>query len=339
MPRAADRAELPAKADELRKPAGGGAAAGRGTEGGALPDSRALLRRLLAQTGNFGHGAADRTASARDERFAVRAVGAVTPISPRLQRQPRGDAKTRSPGQDVATGAGTVAEYEALLRTLYQRADEAIFAEAQFMLQSGVEPKSVAKWAVKARNQAKAAIRAWDLAVVRLLAEKRNLKKYGDPLGPSYEQLKAGDPAKSIRPHSDADIVRSAGKANAGVSRWAGRLRIAGRILIVVDIAIAAWQVASAPEVDRPRELLRQVGGLAGAAAGGWAGAVVGGEIGAAIGVWFGGAGAIPGAAIGGIIGGIGGALMGGFAGYGAGDLLADQFYPPAQTGFEGGFK
>ncbi|MCH8988025.1 MAG: DUF4157 domain-containing protein [Chloroflexi bacterium] len=248
---------------------------------------------------------------------------------------------------DVAVGAGTTLEVEAVLRTLYQRSNAAIVREAEYMLSQaisqGADPatagQTVAKWVVDARNQAKVKIRKWDLDVLRILAERSNLKKYGDPVGPSYDQLRQGDPARSIKPRTDAEIIQGAQKTRPSVNKWVGRLRIAGRILIAIDIGIGVWKVATAPEVDRPRVALREISGLVGAAAGGWGGAKLGGMIGGGIGAWFGGAGAVPGAIIGAVIGGIGGAIGGGLAGREAGEFVADQFYPPALTGFEGSFR
>jgi hypothetical protein len=170
------------------------------------------------------------------------------------------------------------------------------------------------------------------------------MKKYGNPLGLTAEELRA-------RGKTNEQIIESVGRANLNVSKWVGRLRIAGRILIAIDIGMAAYHVATAPEVDRPKVLLEETGALAGAIAGGEAGAVGGAKIGAWIGgiiggggtAPIGGEGAIPGAglggAIGGVIGGIGGAIGGAWAGKKLGDFIAEQSYPPAQTAFEGDFQ
>ncbi len=269
------------------------------------------------------------------------------PASRLARDEPQDAPAALDPARDLAMGAGTTIEVEAVLRTLYQRADAAIAREAEYMiseaLAQGADPatarETVARWVVEARNQAKAQIRRWDLDVLRILAEDRNTQRYGDPLGPSHQQLRYGDPSRGIRPRNNQEIIKGVTKTNPRVNRWVGRLRIAGRIMIAVDVGVSAWNVASAPEVDRPRVALREVGGLAGAAAGGWGGAKLGGMAGAAIGAWFGGAGAAPGAAIGAVMGGIGGAIGGGLLGRAAGELVADQLYPPSETAFEGGFE
>lgn len=232
-------------------------------------------------------------------------------------------------GQDVLGGAGAVAELEGLLRQLYLKADLAIYSEASYMLSKGAPVHEVAKWANEARNQAKAKIRAWSTA--KAWAEQRNLLRYGDKLGPSYEQLKYSDPSKGIRPRSDKQIIESAAKANPRVSRWAGRLRIAGRIAVVIDLGIAGYNVWVASPQDRPKVLAREVAGIAGAAGGAWAGAKGGAAIGA-----FGGP---VGAAIGGILGGIGGAILGGWAARKLTEWIIDELYPPSQTGFEGSYQ
>ena len=261
-----------------------------------------------------------------------------------VQRQESDDTPswTVSPFQairNVNVGTGTVFEAEAILRQLYNRADEAIAREAAHMIEKLRIPEEMAtRWAVDARNRAKGQIRRFDQEVIRVLAEQRNVREYGHRLGPSYEQLRYGDPEFDIPPRSDPEIREGITKTNRRANRWAGRLRIAGRIMIAVDIGIGAYNVISAPESERPRTLAREVGTLTGAAGGGWAGAKLGGMAGASIGSLFGGVGAAPGAAIGGVIGGIAGAIGGGLAGREAGELIYDTLYPPEETRFEGAF-
>ncbi len=225
--------------------------------------------------------------------------------------------------RSAGEGTASVIEVEAVLRTIYQRMDEAIVQEANYMIEQaiaqGIDPPTaradVAKWVVNARNQAKIKIRNWDLRVLRLLAEKSNQHWYRNPVGPSYNQLRYGDNSlpRPMRARPDSEIISGAKNTRPTVNKWLGRLRIAGRILIAIDIGITAWKVAGAPEVDRPRIIIRETGRMVGAMAGGWAGAKGGSAIGGIIGAWFGGAGAIPGAAI----GGLGGAIVGGISGGG----------------------
>lgn len=236
---------------------------------------------------------------------------------------------------------GLAAQDLQALRELYNNGALAIRQEAQLMLEHGAPPEQVANWANAARNELKATVRDEGPRIVKRIAEARNIAKYGNPLGPSADSLREAG-------RTNEEIIEGAGRTSAKVSRWAGRLRIAGRIMIVIDIGIATYNVATAPEVDRPRVLMREMGGLAGA----WAGAVLGAEggamaggaIGAAVaGVPTAGVGALPGggigATIGGIVGGIGGALLGAWGGHELGDFVADQMYPPAQTRFEGDFQ
>lgn len=234
---------------------------------------------------------------------------------------------------DVAGGVGTLAEYQAVLRELYNKIDAQIANEAEYMRSNGVPEEKIARWAFAARNTAKARVRRWD--VLKKWAEERNLKKYGDKLGPSYEQLRSGDPAHRISPRTDEEIIEGASRANRGVNRWAGRLRIAGRILIFIDLGISTYKIANAPTKDRPKVFFREATKWAGAVAGGWAGAKIGASAGALIGGWFGGGGAAPGAAIGAFLGGIVGAVSGAFGGAKVGDWIVGELYPVAQTQFE----
>jgi hypothetical protein len=263
----------------------------------------------------------------------VAAGGLAGPIGARsaaIHRDPDPDHAHQGPSaSDAARSAGDhaarTALHEAALREMYFQGERAIAAEAQAMLRAGQSETAVAQWSVEARNQLRRAIRDQGEPIVDAIAQRTR----GARDMPSYESLRAGG-------RSDGQIIESAARSNAGVNRWVGRLRIAGRIMIAIDIGIAAYHVASAPEVDRPRVMAREVGRLGGALAGGWAGAGIGAKIGGAIGTFIEpGGGTAIGAGIGGIIGGIGGAIGGGMAGEAAADWAIDEFYPPAQTRFE----
>jgi hypothetical protein len=103
-------------------------------------------------------------------------------------------------------------------------------------------------------------------------------------------------------------------------------MKLAGRLLIVLNVAIVTWEVIEAPEGSRLRTAAGGVGGLAGAIAGGELGAVGGAKAGGAIGTLVEpGGGTAIGAAIGGFIGGIGGAIVGGFAGKKGGEAIFDS--------------
>lgn len=217
--------------------------------------------------------------------------------------------------------AGMQLEEAAALREAYRRGAQAIADEAAVMLRAGADEKMVADWAVKARNALKQQIRDQGARIIKALAEARNIRKYGNPLGPTAEELRAAG-------KSNQQIIEGVTRSNPKVNRWTGRLRVAGRILIVLDIGIGIWNVASAPAVDRPRVLLRETGRLAGGVGGAWGGAKLGG----AAGSFFGPIGTGVGAVLGGIVG----AFIGSKAGSALGDFAADQFYPPEQTAFEG---
>ena len=233
--------------------------------------------------------------------------------------------------QDSLASASGIAEYEGLLRQIYAKADAAIAAEAKHMLSKGADPGAVATWANRARNMVKTQIRNWDLAVLRKMAEQRNLLKYGNSTGPSYRQLRQAG-------KTDLQIIEGAGKSNPTVNRWVGRFRVAGHIMIAVEIGFIAYEVANAPDVARPRVLLEGAGGLAGAVAGGLAGAKICSAVGAALGAPAAGVGAVPGAAAGAIVCGIGGGIAGAFGGRAIGAWTAEQLYPVEETCFEGDF-
>jgi uncharacterized protein DUF4157 len=203
---------------------------------------------------------------AREPVDAGLPAGVPTAPAPQLTVVPREGGPTQEPFDVGAlVPAGLAAEDAAALREAYVRGTEAIEAEAELMLRKGGNPAEVANWAVEARNALKAQIRNEGPRIVKVAAEARNVRKYGNPLGPSAEQLRAAG-------RSNEEILSRVRRANPGVTRRAGRLRIAGRIMIAIDISIAAYRVATAPEVDRPRVLLHEIGAVAGAWAGGKAG-------------------------------------------------------------------
>lgn len=220
----------------------------------------------------------------------------------------------RSMGDHAARSA----LHEAALRELYHQGERAIAAEAAAMRSAGQSEQAVAQWSVEARNNLRRAIREQGEPIVDAVARSSR----GAQDMPSYEQLRR-------RGRTDSQIVESASRSNARADRWVGRLRIAGRVFIAVDIGVASYNVASAPSVDRPRVMAREAGRLGGALAGGWGGAKGGAAAGAWGGPW--------GAGIGGALGGVGGAIAGGWAGGRAAEWAIEEFYPPADTDFERG--
>jgi Domain of unknown function (DUF4157) len=220
-------------------------------------------------------------------------------------------------GRPAAEGSGDVSLYvgktmtsEAALRQVYQRSAREISEEALRMIKEGTSVEDAARWANQARNDLKALIRSRGSPIVRGFAEARNIRKYGNKLGPTFEEL--------IRQgKTPEDIIGSAGRASTKVNRVATKLKVGGRLLIAIDIAIVTWEVFSAPEGERLRTAVAGAAGIAGAAGVGWAGA----KGGAAVGLWLGGP---VGAGVGGVIGAIGGALFGGWLGRKAGEEVYD---------------
>lgn len=244
-----------------------------------------------------------------------------------------------SGARSVIDYGSVVAMHEAYLREIYDTSAKAITETAKAMVDKRVPQGDAAKWAVDARNQLKAKIRTDGNPILKKVFEARNLKEYQNKFGPSYEQLYNKYAKQGLSPEEiNNKIIRGAGKPNIKVNRWAGRLRVAGKILIALDIALAGVKVALAPEGERVQVALQEVGRIAGSLALGAVGAKAGAAAGAAIGALFGGAGAVPGAIIGGIIGAIGGGLLGGWLAEGLVKKIYEIF-PPSDCVFEGEFR
>lgn len=244
--------------------------------------------------------------------------------------------------RETLVSGGANAEVEGILRALYRTADARLRRDAWQLVEEAVRQgadraqatANAAKWIVDARNQTKLRIRKWDLDILRLMAEQSNVAIYGNPVGPTYQQLHEGwdsPDGRTFPSKTDTQIIDDAARTRSSVNRWVGRLRIAGRACVLIDIGVGVFNVVDATPEERPRVALREIGILAGAAAGGWAGAKGGGTVGA----WAGPKGAVAGA----VIGGIGGGIAGGIAGAYGGELVAEELFPPEQTEIEGSFQ
>jgi hypothetical protein len=115
------------------------------------------------------------------------------------------------------------------------------------------------------------------------------------------------------------------GAVEVGGGKAAFALKAGGRVLLVVGIGVAVYEIGTAE--NKPREFTKQVGGLAGAAAGAAVGAKALGLVGTFVEP---GGGTLIGGAIGGIIGGIGGFIVGSEATVFVYDKLEDGFLDPA---------
>ncbi|RKI63001.1 DUF4157 domain-containing protein [Corallococcus sp. AB049A] len=286
-------------------------------------------RHIVFGSGEYAPGTTEGKRLLAHELAHVVQQGAAHGAPPRIHRQSKpqdGPGPVTEAVGDVSVSVGQTMTAEAGLRAVYEKGAKEITEEALRMVASGQSPDEAARWANQARNELKASIRARGSPVTKALAEARNIKKYGDKIGPSYDDLIR----KGKTPN---DIIGSAGKADTKVTRAATRIKVAGRLLIAIDIAIVTWEVIEAPEGEGLKTAVAGVGGIAGALAGGWAGAKGGAALGGGIGSLFGpGPGTGIGAGIGGFIGGIGGALVGGFAGReGAKELyeVAESIFAP----------
>jgi len=121
------------------------------------------------------------------------------------------------------TGVAGIGAVEAGLRGWYDALDHSIAVQSQQRLAAGEDAERVARWAVSARNAAKSEVRRVDLDLVRMLAEDRNRATYGDPVGPTFEQLR--------QTHEPRAVIAQAGATNANLNHGAA---IAGLLLLVV---------------------------------------------------------------------------------------------------------
>lgn len=313
-----------AKVDrECHAPRPNGAAASRATAGKsraavtAPPESahappieyhdRPRAAALLALQRSAGNRAVGAWVASRAPEASAPSPGR----APVVQRDPGGEPAsgnaTLETVGDVSVYAGTTMTAEDALREIYKKSARQISERARALVAEGQSVEDAARWAHEARNTLKTTIRARGSPIVKGLAEARNIKKYGDKVGPTFDEL--------IREgKTPEDIIGSTGRANLKVNKIATRIRFAGRLLILLDVAIVTWEVVEAEENKRLRTAVGGAAGVAGAVAGGWAGAKGGAAVGGVIGSFFApGPGTAIGGAIGGFIGGVGGAIAGGY--------------------------
>ena len=91
------------------------------------------------------------------------------------------------------------------VRTQYEYAVQALGRQAAQKLSSGESEEQVARWMVAQRNLLRHQFRGQTPREILQVLEAKSLERYGDPLGPSIEQLR-GDGKSWAR------IISSAGR-------------------------------------------------------------------------------------------------------------------------------
>jgi hypothetical protein len=76
-------------------------------------------------------------------------------------------------------------------RAAYEAAVRGLRGEADRLLAQGAGEEDVARLMVQRRNDLKREVRQADNALVVRLMERRNRRRYGDPIGPGADQLYA----------------------------------------------------------------------------------------------------------------------------------------------------
>lgn len=91
------------------------------------------------------------------------------------------------------------------LRLAYERAVAALGAQVADRIAAGVAQEQVARWAAGERDRLKQLYRGETPPAALAVIEARSLAQYGNSIGPSVEQLRAGG-------KSWAEIAASAGR-------------------------------------------------------------------------------------------------------------------------------
>ena len=134
--------------------------------------------------------------------------------------------------------------HEGFLREEYEEKAAKISSQASAMAVTN-SIDSAAHWAVKARNDLKVEIREKGNPITQRLAEQRNQKKYGNPIGPSYQFLE-NELAKKGIPKEDVskEIIKSAGTANKTVSQEAKNMKLFGIGLFIGYCLVTIFKIS-----------------------------------------------------------------------------------------------
>jgi uncharacterized membrane protein len=120
------------------------------------------------------------------------------------------------------------------------------------------------------------------------------------------------------------ELLEKAGSTAASAGRWAGRLHIAGKLVVAVDIVGSTIDIIASPPKERPKKIVVEAARITGGLAGAEGGASLGGRWGAR----FGPEGAFVGGFIGAVLGGVAGA----WAAESIAEFVADEIWPPEDT-------
>jgi hypothetical protein len=170
---------------------------------------------------------------------------------PASKAGPNASGKVISIGSMALTPAGNQADF---LRQVYQKGDDAILQQGREMLNAGKNEEEVARLIVERRNALKLTVRNQGPSFFKKIAEYRNRMKYGNPVGPSYDSLKAGMIAKGVPPAEvNIKIVEGVKNTSKGFNSAGNRMRLVGTIGEVVGFAITATQNSPASYEPLPK--------------------------------------------------------------------------------------
>jgi hypothetical protein len=148
--------------------------------------------------------------------------------------------------------ADTIGTQSDLLREMYGTGNEKILQEARDMITNGKSESEVARWIVESRNNLKEVVRTKGPIVFKKLVEYRNLKKYGNALGPSYEMLRAAG-------KTDAAIIAGVTSTSKDFNSVGGKISFIGTVGEVVGFAFTAAQNSPASLPPLPKSEQDQI--------------------------------------------------------------------------------
>jgi hypothetical protein len=157
---------------------------------------------------------------------------------------------TAEPGEIISVGGmqlmvgGNRADF---LRDLYAKGNDKILSDARAMLRSGKNEEEAARWVVETRNQLKITIREQGPVLFKKIVEYRNLKKYGNSVGPDYEYLTSNLSRQGVAAEKiDVAIIEGVTDTSAAFNSSGRRIKLIGTVGEVVGFMITATQESPA---------------------------------------------------------------------------------------------
>jgi hypothetical protein len=145
------------------------------------------------------------------------------------------------------------------LRAIYRKGDDQLLVKGREMLKAGKDEEQVARWIVDERNKLKVFIRTQGNALFRKVAEWRNQGKYGNAVGPTYEQRVASLTGKVAAEDINITIIEGVAKTSKGFNAAGEVMRGIGKVAEGAGFVFMATQDSPAADTPLPKSAADEI--------------------------------------------------------------------------------